>query len=223
MNRTLVEVRGIQVKGDNMRIRPQRFLRLGAVLTLSAVLVLSLASAASGEAKHARWDIISLVGGGFPGPANPGGVASALAPDNTKIRLTGSGTFVAPAGHNGGSNAVTGGGNWTTFSASDAVTASGTYEVKELVTFVFANFQSQTPFLIDNIGDTNERANGTAVLRIEFSDGQSGVLVVGCHGPGAPAGIFEGIATTKGFKTYDRVQGPAGGVDANRTIFHVPS
>jgi hypothetical protein len=28
-------------------------------------------------------------------------------------------------------------------------------------------------------GDTTERANGVAVLRIEFSDGQSGVLTVG--------------------------------------------
>jgi hypothetical protein len=44
---------------------------------------------------------------------------------------------------------------------------------------------------------------------------------VGCHGPGAPPGIFEGIATTKGFKTYYAVQPPAPGVDANRTLYHV--
>ena len=60
-----------------------------------------------------------------------------------------------------------------------------------------------------------------AVLTIRFSDGQSGVLTVGCHGPGSPPGIFEGIATTKGFKTYYRVHDPVGGADANRTIFHV--
>ena len=41
------------------------------------------------------------------------------------------------------------------------------------------------------------------------------------HGPGAPPGIFEGIAATKGFKTYYSVQAPAPGVDANRTIYHV--
>jgi hypothetical protein len=58
-------------------------------------------------------------------------------------------------------------------------------------------------------------------LRIAYSDGSQGVLTVGCHGPGAPPGIFEGIATTKGFKTYYTVQAPVGGVDANRTIFHV--
>lgn len=209
------------VKGDDMRVQPRRFVRLSAVLMLSLLVPLAFASAVSGQAKHARWDIISLVGGGFPGPANAGGVASALAPDNTKITLTGFGTFVAPAGHNGGSGAVTGGGTWQTFDAAGASTGSGTYEVKELVSFVFDNLQSQTPFLIDNIGDTNERANGTAVLRIEYSDGSRGVLTVGCHGPGASAGIFEGIATTKGFKTYYNVQAPAGGVDANRTIFHV--
>jgi hypothetical protein len=186
---------------------------LGAlVLALAAVLPLSVAA---GGAKHVRWDIISLVGGNPPGPINAGGVASAKAPDGDTITLTGTGTFVAPAGSNGGSGAVTGGGTWQT------VTGSGTYQVKELVSFVFANFQSSTPLLIDNIGNTSQRANGTAVLRIQFSDGQSGVLTVGCHGPGAPPGIFEGIATTKGYKTYYTVQDPAGGVDANRTIFHV--
>jgi hypothetical protein len=148
-------------------------------------------------------------------------MASAKAPDDTMITLTGSGTFVAPGGNNGGSNAVTGGGTWQTFDAAGAPTASGTYQVKELVRFEFANFQSPTPVFIDNIADVNQRANGTAVLRIAYSDGSQGVLTVGCHGPGAPPGIFEGIATTKGFKTYYNVQPPVAGVDANRTIFHL--
>lgn len=182
------------------------------VLTLAAVLPLS---AAAGGAQHVRWDIVSLVGGAPPGPINPGGTASATAPDGDTITLTGSGTFVAPAGNNGGSGAVTGGGTWQTS------TASGTYVVTELVSWVFANFWSSTPVFVDNIGDPNTRANGTAVLRIQFSDGESGVLTVGCHGPGAPPGIFEGIATTKGYKTYYSVPTPVGGVDAGRTIFHV--
>jgi len=186
---------------------------------LASLPALAGTALAGGGAQKVRWDIISVA---FTTPltVSPGGEASALAPDNSMITLTGSGTFVAPAGHNGGSNAVTGGGTWETFSAAGASTGSDTYEVKELVTFELANFA--TPGTAnDNIGDTNERANGTAVLRIEYSDGERGVLVVGCHGPGAPPGIFEGIAVTKGFKTYDRVQAPAGGVDANRTIFHV--
>jgi hypothetical protein len=169
----------------------------------------------AGGATHVRWDIISLVGGAPPGPINPGGHASAMAPDGDMITLTGTGTFVAPAGANGGSGAVTGGGTWQTD------TGSGTYQVKELVSFVRANAQSSTPTFVDNIGDLSQRTNGTAVLRIEFSDGASGVLTVGCHGPGAPPGIIEGIAVTKGYKTYFEVEEPAPGVDANRTLFHV--
>jgi len=206
-----------------MRIRAGSWGRVAVVVGAALLLLVAMVSSASGGAKNVRWDIISLVGGAFPGPANPGGFAEAKAPDTTTIRLTGSGTFVAPGGGNGGSSAVTGGGSWTTFSSVGSVTGSGTYTVRRLVTFEFANFQSQTPTLIDNIGDTNDRANGTAVLVIEFSDGQQGVLTVGCHGPGAPDGIFEGVAVAKGFKTYYNVQAPVGGIDANRTVFHVPS
>jgi hypothetical protein len=188
------------------------------VLVAGALLPLSVAGsvAADDGAQHVRWDIISLVGGSPPGPINAGGMASATAPNGgDTITLTGSGTFVAHQGSDGGSRAVTGGGTWKTS------TGSGTYQVKKLVTFEFANSQSSTPLLIDNIGVTSERANGSTVLKIEFSDGQSGVLTVGCHGPGAPPGIFEGIATTKGFSTYYNVHDPVAGVDANRTIFHV--
>jgi hypothetical protein len=191
-----------------------------AVLALAAVLPLT---AAAGGAQHVRWDIIHV----SPIPITPpppvtfdaGGVASATAPDGETITLTGSGTFVAPTGSNGGSGAVTGGGTWTTSAGG-----SGTYEVKALVIWEFASPQT---LLIggfpvtDNIGDTTERANGVAVLRIEFSDGQSGVLTVGCHGPGAPPGIFEGIATTKGYKTYYNVPAPPADVDEGRTLFHV--
>ena len=195
-------------------MRKRSIMALVAAGLLVGAAVLAFSAFAAGGPKNVRWDIISLTGGAPPGPVNPGGIASAMAPDGDTITLTGSGTFVAPEGSNGGSGAVTGGGTWQTN------TGSGTYEVKELVSFVFANLQ--LPVIIDNIGDANHRAaNGTAVLRIEYSDGQSGVLTVGCHGPGAPPGIIEGIATTKGFKTYTNVEDPVGGVDANRTSFHV--
>jgi hypothetical protein len=216
-----------------------RYWGLGTLLALAAALMLlaalpssaanhgnsSAAKHGKGHHKHAvkqgamdvRWDIISLVGGNPPGPLNPGGSASASAANGgDTITLTGSGTFVAPEGNNGGSGAVTGGGTWRTSTGG-----SGTYEVRELVSFVFANFQASTPPFTDNIGDLSERSNGTAVLRVEFSDEASGVLTVGCHGPGAPNGIFEGIAVTKGYVTYYNVAAPTGGVDANRTIFHV--
>jgi hypothetical protein len=192
------------------------------VVVLALAAVLPLTAAADG-AQHVRWDIIHVspipITPPPPVTFDPGGVASATAPDGETITLTGSGTFVAPTGSNGGSGAVTGGGTWTTSTGG-----SGIYEVKALVSWEFASPQT---LLIggfpvtDNTGDTTERANGVAVLRIEFSDGQSGVLTVGCHGPGAPPGIFEGIATTKGYKTYYNVPAPPADVDAGRTLFHV--
>jgi hypothetical protein len=214
-----VAAKGDAATIDRRESKMKRFRWFGLALPLAAivgVLVVALPSSAAGGAQHVRWDIISLTGGAPPGPINPGGHASAQAPDGDMITLTGSGTFVAPAGGSKRSNAVTGGGTWTTS------TGSGTYEVKGLVSFAFANFQFPPPVIIDNIGDANNKAaNGTAVFRIQYSDGSQGVLTVGCHGPGAPPGIFEGIATTKGFKTYYSVQPPVGGVDANRTSFHV--
>jgi hypothetical protein len=188
------------------------------VLALAAVLPLT---AAAGGGQHVSWDIISLGSVPLAPPItfNPGGVASAQAPDGEWITLTGSGTFVAPSGSNGGSGAATGGGTWET-----SLGGSGTYEVKELVTWQFASPQilniGGLP-VTDNTGDNTKRANGVAVLRIEFSDGSSGVLTVGCHGPGAPDGMFEGIATTKGYKTYYDVPVPSPDVNEGRTLFHV--
>jgi hypothetical protein len=202
------------VKEDNMR-RTRRFWAFSTVITVVAALTLltTLASAASsGGAEHVRWDIISTTGIP-PTPINAGGHASATAPDGDKITLTGSGHFVAP-GSGGGSSAATGGGTWTTTGGG-----SGTYSVTGIVTWRPANEQANVGF-VDNI-DEGTRMNGTAVLEIAFSDGSTGVLTVGCHGPGAPPGIFEGIATTKGFKTYYTVPAPVAGVDAGRTLFHV--
>jgi hypothetical protein len=195
--------------------RSARFWGLGAAITLGATLILVTAfawAAPGGGARHVRWDIISTTGVP-PAPINPGGHASATAPDGDMITLTGSGTFVAPA-NGGGSGATTGGGTWTTTSGG-----SGTYTVTRLVSWERANDQANVGFM-DNI-DEGTRTNGTAVLVIAFSDGSEGVLTVGCHGPGAPPGIFEGIATTKGFKTYYTVPAPVPGVDAGRTLFHV--
>jgi hypothetical protein len=192
-----------------------RFWGLGAVVAFAAALMLltTFASAASSDgAQHVRWDIISTTGIP-PAPLNPGGHDSATAPDGDTITLTGSGHFVAPAS-GGGSGAVDGGGTWTTSSGG-----GGTYEVTALVSWERATDQANVGF-VDNI-DEGTRTNGAAVLKIAFSDGSSGVLTVGCHGPGAPPGIFEGIATTKGYKTYYNVPAPVPGVDAGRTIFHV--
>jgi hypothetical protein len=205
-----------------MRIRA-RYWGLGTLLALGAALMLlaALPSSANGGkghgkhgaksgAMHVRWDITRLVGGAPPGPLEPGGSAIATAPNGAMITLTGTGTFVAPAGSNGGSGAVT----WRMSTG-----ASGTYVAEELVSFALDSFQISPPVFIDHIGALNERANGTAVLRISFSNGQSGVLTVGCHGPGATVPIFEGVAVTMGAETFYTVSTPAG--EVGRTIFHV--
>src|SRR5215831_5825675 len=157
----------------------REFLKKVGLVSLVAASVLSLGHPLAGEAKanadHVRWDIISVI---FPPPIltlNPGGEAFAFAyhtPDNpsaAKIRLTGSGTFVAPAS-GGTSSAVTGGGTWETFT-SGVSTDSGTYAVTRLSSWEFANLQ--TPGAItDLIGSGG--ANGNAILRIHYSDGSDG-------------------------------------------------
>ncbi len=172
---------------------------------------------AAGSVDHVRWDIVSLDFSTTPFTLKPDGVAFASADASMKIKLTGSGTFVAPAS-GGPSGAVTGGGTWETFTGAVS-TGSGTYEVTRLADWEFANLQ--TGAFIDLIGDTNERANGHVVLRIVYSDGSRGILGVGCHGPGAPPGIQEGVIATKDFVTYWTVEPPTAGVDKNRTVFHV--
>jgi hypothetical protein len=174
------------------------------------------AKTARSSSDHVRWDIISVVNFA-PLTVTAGGVAFALAPNGLTIRLTGSGTFVAPAS-GGASGAATGGGTWETFSGGVS-TGSGTYTVTGLASWELAN--AQAPGAIDLIGDTNERTNGNAVLRIEYSDGSLGILGVGCHGPGAPDGIVEGVIATKGFVTYWSAEAPVPGVDKDRTLFHV--
>jgi hypothetical protein len=203
---------------DTYMHRPGRWLLPIVVLVLS---VLATAPVAFGQSDHVRWDIASLDFSTTPATANPDGEAFAtfeMADTHLKIRFTGNGTFVAPAS-GGTSGAVAGGGDWETF-VDDVSTGSGTYQVTKLVSWEFANFQTPGT-IIDHIGDVNERASGNAVFLIEYSDGSQGTLVIGCHGPGAPDGIFEGVTATKGYVTYWNPQAPQPNVDANRTLFHL--
>jgi hypothetical protein len=198
-----------------------RHITTGWLLGIAAVLTSLLTPVSAAWAERVRWDIISI---NVPVPPlttiNPDGVAFAKAdPYNLEIKLTGSGTFVAPPS-GAISGAVKGGGTWATF-AGGQLTGSGTYRVRRLVSWEMANFQSPVPGLTDNIGDVDARANGTAVLKIDFSDGSKGTLVIGCHGPGAPAGIFEGVTVTKDFITYWNPPAPLPTVDENRTLFHL--
>lgn len=191
--------------------------------TVSAKLNQESASKPQGT-DHVRWDIISLDASTTPPTLSAGGVAFASAINGSvlsdkKIKFTGSGTFVAPAS-GGTSGAVTGGGTWETFSGATS-TGSGTYTVTKLANWVFANLQ--LPVLTNVIATPDQAAaNGTAVLVIGYSDGSLGTLGIGCHGPGAPDGIQEGVIATKGYITYwtGEVPGPLTD-DKNRTVFHI--
>jgi hypothetical protein len=192
--------------------------------SLSLVVVLALfllgsapTSASAGGADHVRWDIFSI--DFAAGTASPGGVASALAEDGSMITITGSGTFVAPAGGTGRSGAAKGGGTWETFDAAGVSTGSGTYEVTGLV--LWEQAPGTFPLPTDLIGDLAETSAGLAVLTIEYSDGERGILVVSCHLVGTPDSVFEGINASKGFVHYYDNVTPLPGVDANRTLFHV--
>jgi len=199
-----------------------KFARAGFSV-LAAVLVMAVtASSVFGQAAHVRWDIIS-VNFAPPFTVSAGGIASTLASDGSHITLTGSGTFVAPAGGDGSSSATTGGGMWALF-ASGATTpsATGTYVVTGLVRWEPAPFPpGGPPPREDLIEPTATRSTGLAVLRITYSDGERGILVVACEGVTSPPNMFEGVTATKGFVDYKSPVAPVGGVDANRTLFHI--
>ncbi len=194
-----------------------RWIVMTVVVSLAALLLITPrlpVVQGAAEADHVRWDIMHFNPATTPPTVSPGGsaFASARNPSTLTIKLTGSGTFEPDDREE-----VTGGGTWETFSGTTS-TGSGSYEVRKLVSWQFASLQTAA---FNDLIDDGTRANGTAILRIRYSDGSEGVLGVGCHGPGAPAGIVEGVIATKDYVTYWDAQAPVGGVDANRTIFHV--
>ncbi len=163
---------------------------------------------ASASNHHMRWDIISV--DFSTGTLSAGGIASARANDLSEITLTGSGTFRSNPGN---PQDVTGGGTWQTS------TGSGTYEVIEFVRFEVA--PGTPPLPHDNIGTLADNRAGLLVVRIAYSDGSEGALVVSCHLVGTPNAVFEGVTASKGFVDYWNRAAPLAGVDANRTTFHV--
>lgn len=164
---------------------------------------------ASASNQHMRWDIISV--DFSTGTLSAGGIASARANDGSKITLTGSGTFRSNPGN---PQDVTGGGTWQT------ATGSGTYEVTEFVRFEVA--PGTPPLPNDNIGNSADNRAGLLVVRIAYSDGSKGTLVVSCHLVGTSDAVFEGVTASRGFVDYwNREAPPAPPGNANRTTFHV--
>ena len=166
-----------------------------------------------------RWDIISYDFTTRPVPVSAGGQASARTGDKSSITLTGSGTF------GGAPTNDTGGGTWTTFDPTGGVTGSGAYTVKALVSFfaapgTFGSFAGLYE-LADQIGDSADAHAGLAVLRISYSDGSQGTLTLSSRQAGTPPTLFMGSTATKGFGAFWLPEPARGGVDGNRTVFHV--
>ncbi len=91
------------------------------------------------------------------------------------------------------------------------ITITGSYRITGLVRW---DEKGTFPQEVNAVG-------GLAVLRVEFSDGDHGVLTVSCHAAsGSDPAIFEGITMSKSFVDYWNREAPVGGVDANRTLFH---
>jgi hypothetical protein len=193
----------------------KRVILVGLLTGIAAFALAVAGGAVGGSDNHKmRWDIVSIDFGA--GTVDAGGFASALAADGSKITMTGSGTFRSNPGN---PQSVTGGGTWTTFSPGGAATGSGTYEVTGFVDFDVA--PGTAPPLTILIDDAADARAGLAFLRIAYSDGSDGVLVVSCHLVGTPDSVFEGITASKGFTDYFNAVPPAPGVDANRTLFTV--
>jgi hypothetical protein len=201
-----------------MRTHTSKMSRVAGV-SLALLLAMTVGSRlAHGQAQHVRWDIVRL---SVPGvTVNPGGQASAMDNIGNTLTLTGTGTFVAPAGGGGTSSAATGGGTWMITTATGS--SSGTYEVTGLVRWEEA--AGTFPGTADNIGDSRDFRPGLAVLRIQYHDGSHGVLVVSCHGLGTPDAVFEGITASKDYVDFWNRVAPSGTpatANANRTAFHL--
>ncbi len=183
----------------------------------SKVVGISASAEASTDGQKFRWDIVSIDFSVTPHPVTSGGMASALANDDSKITLTGSGTFRSNPGN---PQDVTGSGTWQTFAKSGLSTGSGMYKVTGLVRFAVAPGTPPTTNL-DLIGNAADARAGLVFLQVAYSDGSRGVLAVSCHLVGTPDAVFEGVTASKGFAGFWNRMAPSGTVDANRTVFHV--
>src|SRR5216683_6763149 len=156
-----------------------------------------------------RWDIISVDFATLT--LSAGGVASARANNGSKITLTGSGTYRSNPGN---PQDVTGGGTWQTS------TGSGTYQVTAFVRFEVAD--GTFPLQHDNVGNPADVRAGLLVVRVAYSDGSEGSLVVSCNFAGtATADVFEGVTASKGRTGFWNRAVAVAGVEGNRTAFHV--
>ena len=169
-----------------------------------------------------RWDIIQISISGSEITVFPGGISTSVAAlipaqgtgDNSTITLTGTGTFEPSKPHK-----VTGGGTWATAMEDGTPIASGHYRVTEFL-FWKESGGSLPSGITDGFGNPADVVTGLAILRVHYSDGEDGIMVVSCSfGPPVPAAAFEGTTATKGVIDYSNPTSK-NGLDGN-TFFHL--
>lgn len=206
-------------KLPTFRLKIHRRWLLGIGVVVFPLLLSGALRAHDDDDVRIRWDIVNIF---TANGATAGGEASAEAnqPTNStpdfRITVKGSGTFPATGGP---SNDVTGGGSWVVRNRLGVITGSGTFKVTGLVRWDVA--PGTFPPINDNIGDRDDARAGLAVLRVRYSDGKRGILIVSCHLVGTPDSVFEGITASRGFVDFWDAEEPVAGVDGNRTLFHV--
>ena len=121
---------------------------------------------------------------------------------------------MAPGGGPGSDASTTGGGTWTTCNAAATVCTNGTYVVTGLVRWDPEPGKSLPAVITNYTIDDGVPTAGLVVLRIAYSDGSNGTLVVSCNLPPGNPQMFEGITATKDVVDYWR---HISGV----TLFHV--
>ena len=217
--------------GKVMRIN-RRWLRISLILlVLPLIFALYARAAGDGECKETkyRWDIVHI-STFSPVTAFEGGFASALANNGSKITVTGHGTSSC----------------WTLkrlqgrrdldwhLPPTVQRNGDGTYRVTQLVRFDLAP-GVQTGGLIDNIpaaiGDLTDQRGGLLFVKIAYSDGSKGILIVSCRLPGGPDFVTRPPAPCFDLRRNYSVQGLCGllepraahpgAVDGNRTLFHI--
>jgi hypothetical protein len=203
-------------------MRTTKWITISLIALTFSILGASRILAEDGDGTKLRWDIFQFENVTATSPTiAASGISTSqatfypaqLAGDNSTITLTGSGTFRLNDGHD-----VTGGGTWETAAADGTVTGMGTYRVTELVFFQLgAGTLAGLPF-IDALGNLDDTRAGLAVLRVHYSDGTKGMVVVVCSIAGPPA-VIEGTTATKGVVDYSNPLIPNG--TTGNTLFHV--
>ncbi len=144
---------------------------------VAAVVLLPLLTSSKAKADDVtvRWDIATFTSGepAGNGSISAGGSLPQCFGNSSFVTLTGSGTFKL-----NGNGKATGGGEWTIAAYGGSPATSGTYVVTEFVSFEVGPGTLVGSGLTDNIGNLADAHGGLAFLRILYSDGSQGVLVL---------------------------------------------